>query len=263
MKCTFLGTGTSHGVPSIDCMLTGYSSCPQNVCLESAIDPRHRRTRTSLYIQLGNKSVLIDVSPDFREQCLRENITDIDAVLISHSHADHIFGIPDIRSYSRRKPLPFYASQETIRRIEEAFPYIFDPSTPIGGGIPKIVSTIVDGPFSLFNQTVVPIRVNHLQLGGCFGFRIGPLTYIPDIKSLSEEELAKCAGTTVLILNCLRKGPGHVSHLTLSESIELARMIEPRRCYFTHMSHDIHYIEDRNGLDPWMDFAWDGLRIDV
>ena len=263
MIITFLGTGTSHGVPPIDCMLNNYESCPQGVCRESLIDSRHQRTRCSLYVQLGEYSLVIDVGPDFRIQCLRECITSIDAVLITHSHADHIVGIPDIRSYTRKNPITFYGSQESIYKIKESFSYIFDPSTPIGGGIPRITTKVIDSKFQLFGYTIEPIVINHLKLEGCFGYRIGPVTYIPDMKSITPEELEKCTGTEVLILNCLRRAPEHVSHLTLPQSIALARKIAPRQCYFIHMSHDIHYINDRAELEPWMDFAWDGLKIEI
>ncbi len=263
MNLTFLGTGTSHGVPPIDCMLQHYASCPQGVCAQSTTDPKHRRTRSSILLRWGDVAVLIDIGPDFRQQCLRENVTSLDAVLITHSHADHIFGIPDIRSYTRYNPVPFFGSHESMTKIRSSFPYIFDGATPIGGGIPRITTTTVDAPFALFDQNVIPIRVDHLELDGCFGFRIGPVSYIPDMKSISPEECSKLSGTSLLILNCLRRGPQHPSHLTLSQSIDLARAIAPRQCYFIHMSHDIHYEIDRAGLDPWMDFAWDGLSLEV
>lgn len=263
MNITFLGTGTSHGVPSIDCMLRGYTTCPQGVCREAATDPRHRRTRSSILVEWNNRSVLIDAGPDLREQCLRENVSAIDAVLCTHAHADHISGIPDIRSYTREHLVPFYGSDETMDKIRSTFSYVFNPSTPVGGGLPRIASHSIDGPFTLFDTTVVPVRVEHLGLSGCFGYRIGPLAYLPDLKSITREECEKLSGVSCLILNCLRRGPGHTSHLTLPYSIEFARTIAPRQCYFIHMSHDIHYRNDRTVLDSWMDFSWDGLRISL
>ena len=263
MNITFLGTGTSHGVPSIDCMLRGYEHCPRGVCREAAADPRHRRTRSSILVEWNDQTVLIDAGPDLREQCLREKILKIDAVLCTHGHADHIGGIPDIRSYSRQRSLPFYGSAESIGKIRATYSYAFDPSTPAGGGLPRITTTVIDGPFPLFDRTVIPIPVRHLGLEGCLGFRIGPLAYIPDIKTITPTGLENISGVKLLILNCLRRGPDHVSHLTLQQSVELARNIAPARCYFIHMSHDIHYRLDRAALDPWMDFAWDGLRISL
>lgn len=263
MKITFLGTGTSHGVPPIDCMITQYAHCPQNVCREATGDPKHQRTRSSLLIEWEGASLLVDIGPDFRQQCLREKVTHINAVLITHAHADHIFGLPDIRSYTRNSSIPLYGSAQTISRIHTTFAYMFDPHTPVGGGIPDVVTHAVDEPFTLFNQTITPVRVNHLGLDGCFGYRIGPAVYIPDMKSITESELEKLKGCSVLILNCLRRGPHHPSHLTLEQSVAMARRIAPEHCYFIHMSHDIHYKLDRASLDPWMDFSWDGLRIEI
>lgn len=263
MKITFLGTGTSHGVPSIDCMMQGYSLCPQGVCRASATDPKHRRTRSSVLLESNDRTILIDAGPDLRQQCLREEVSAVDAVLCTHGHADHIGGIPDIRSYTRHQTIPFFGSAETIEKIRATFRYVFDPSTPVGGGLPRISTTVIDAPFALFGQTVIPVRVNHLELAGCFGFRIGPLGYIPDMKTISRNECEKLSGISLLVLNCLRRGPAHTSHLTLEQSVELARTIAPRQCYFIHMSHDIHYRLDRTALDPWMDFAWDGLQISL
>jgi phosphoribosyl 1,2-cyclic phosphate phosphodiesterase len=263
MMLTFLGTGTSHGVPPIDCMLQGFTSCPQGVCRASLSDPKHRRTRSSVLLEWDGKAVIIDIGPDFRAQCLREQVGRIDAVLITHGHADHIFGISDLRSYTRRHPVPLYGSPESIGRIRSGFPYVFDPATLPGGGIPRISTEVVRDPFTLFGRTVTPVRVEHLSLDGCYGFRIGPLAYIPDMKSIADGELSKLSGTSVLVLNCLRRAPHHGSHLTLDESVGLARKIAPRQCYFIHMSHDIHYQVDRRSLDPWMEFAWDGLKVGV
>jgi phosphoribosyl 1,2-cyclic phosphate phosphodiesterase len=263
MKITFLGTGTSHGVPQIDCILKNYEHCPQNVCRLGVEDPRHIRTRSSLLVSFNDKNILIDAGPDLRQQCLRENVTSIDAVLTTHCHADHIFGIPDIRSYSRDHVIPFYGSRESIQAIRASFPYIFDPDTPEGGGIPRITTSIVDSSFPLFGSTVTPVKINHLSLCGCYGYRIGPMAYIPDIKTISEQECEKLEGLSLLVLNCLRRSPEHVSHLTITESVALARRIAPERCFFVHMSHDIHYRNDRSYLDPRMDFAWDGLSIDL
>jgi phosphoribosyl 1,2-cyclic phosphate phosphodiesterase len=263
MKLTFLGTGTSHGVPPIDCMLQNFASCPQGVCRASVSDPRHRRTRSSVLVEWDNVSVLVDIGPDFREQALREKIRGIDAVLVTHGHADHIYGIPDIRSYTRNAAIPLYGSAETMNRIREAFSYIFDPATLPGGGIPRITTTAVNGPFSLLGRDVTPIRVDHLALDGCYGWRIGTIAIIPDVKSVLPGEIGKLAGIDLLVLNCLRRGPSHGSHLTLDESVALARKIGPRRCCFIHMSHDIHYQIDKASLDPWMEFAWDGLQVEV
>jgi phosphoribosyl 1,2-cyclic phosphate phosphodiesterase len=265
MKITFLGTGTSHGVPSIDCMLGTFGQCPKDVCRLSGSDPKHNRTRSSILVEYDGRHVLVDVSPDFRMQALREKIPKVDAVLITHGHADHICGIPDIRSYTARRPQPldFFCSRESIKAIRKLFPYIFDPNAFVGGGIPKINVTPVDRPFQLFGTPVVPLHVDHGNLEGCFGYRIGNVAYVPDMKSLRFSAPELLSGLDFLILNCLRDTREHSSHLIMEQSMRLAREIRPQRCCFIHMSHDIHYRIDGAKLDPWMEFSYDGLKIEV
>ncbi len=262
MKVTFLGTGTSHGVPSIDCMLANYERCRKGVCRAAATDPRHARTRCSLYLEYGGRGVIADVSPDFRQQALRERIPRIDAVLISHRHMDHIGGIPDIRSYTR-EPLPIYGSQETIDVLHAAFGYAFDPDTFVGGGIPRLESTVVGGPFDLFGVRVTPVHVEHGVLKGCYGYRLGDVAYVPDMKRIDDTEKTKLEGVACLVLNCLRDERPHATHMILDESMTLARELRPKQCYFVHMCHDIHYQRDAERLDPWMHFAYDGLTVEV
>lgn len=264
MKITFLGTGTSHGVPSIDCMLAGYS-CRKGVCRAALSDPRHQRTRSSVLVEYNGMHVLIDVSSDFRTQALRERIPKVDAVLITHCHSDHISGIPDIRSYSahRKEPIPFYGSHESITTIRESFSYIFNPEAFFGGGIPRISTHAVEGPFSLFGETVTALPVEHGGLTGAIGYRIGAMAYIPDLKSLRGRTLELLGGLDVLVLNCLRESTVHSSHLTLEQSIGLAREIRPERCRFIHMSHDIDYRTDSAMLDKWMEFSYDGMVEEI
>jgi phosphoribosyl 1,2-cyclic phosphate phosphodiesterase len=265
MKITFLGTGTSHGVPSIDCMLSGYSLCRKGVCRAALSDPRQQRTRSSILVEFRDKHVLFDVSSDFRTQALRERIPKVDAVLITHCHADHISGIPDIRSYTahRQDPLPLYGSDECMAAIRVSFPYIFDPNAFFGGGIPRISTNPVAGVFSLFGEEITCIPVEHGSLSGCYGFRVNGLAYIPDLKSLPERTRDLLGGLDVLVLNCLRESHTHSSHLTLEQSIGLARAIRPKKCFFIHMSHDIDYRTDTAKLDDWMSFSYDGLTIEV
>jgi phosphoribosyl 1,2-cyclic phosphate phosphodiesterase len=265
MKITFLGTGTSHGVPSIDCMLGTFGQCPKDVCRLSASDPKHYRTRSSILVEYNGCHVLVDVSPDFRVQALREKIPKLDAVLITHSHADHICGIPDIRSYTARRPQPldFFGSPESMATIRTSFPYIFDPNAFVGGGIPKISVHPLEGPFQLFGIPVTPLHVDHGALAGCYGYRMGNAAYIPDMKSLRFTAPQLLSGLDFLILNCLRETREHSSHLIMEQSIRLAREIGPKRCCFIHMSHDIHYQIDSAKLDPWMEFSYDGLKVEV
>lgn len=263
MEIIFLGTGTSHGVPSIDCMLSEYKNCPKGVCSSSVNDIKHRRTRSSILIESDEGSLLVDVSADFRYQMLRESVKKIDAVLLTHSHSDHIGGIPDIRSYTTGRAMTVYGSAETLDSVKKSFEYIFSPDTFEGGGIPKIDLKVIDRPFTLLGQKIIPVCVEHGNLKGVYGYRIGNLGYISDVKSISNTEIKKLEGVDTLILNCLRISPVHSTHLVLDESMELARKVAPRQCYFIHMCHDIHYIKDSEKLDSWMQFSYDGLRIKV
>jgi phosphoribosyl 1,2-cyclic phosphate phosphodiesterase len=265
MKITFLGTGTSHGVPSIDCMLSSGRFCRKDVCGLALTDAKHSRTRSSILVEFCDKRVLVDVSSDFRMQALRERIPAIDAVLITHCHADHIGGIPDIRSYTaqRPEPLAFFGSEESMNAVRRSFPYIFDPGAFLGGGIPKIATNAVSAPFTLFGKRVLPLRVDHGNLAGCFGYRIDAMAYIPDMKSLGPQVRDSLGNLDVLILNCLRETNEHSSHLVLEQSMRLAREIGPKRCFFIHMSHDIHYQADAAKIDGNMEFSYDGLKIEI
>jgi phosphoribosyl 1,2-cyclic phosphate phosphodiesterase len=265
MKITFLGTGTSHGVPTLDCMISGYARCPKGVCRLSEKDGRHRRTRSSIFVEWDGLNVLVDASLDFREQALREKIPRIDALLVTHGHADHIGGIPDLRSYTGRaeNPMPLYGSPETVEKIKQSYAYLFDPNAFVGGGITRIETHKVEVPFEVSGKAMVPLRVEHGTLAGCFGYRMGPLVYIPDMKSIDDRAVEKCAGARVLVLNCLRSEREHCSHLILPESMAVARRLRPEQCYFIHMCHDIHYEIDGKNLDPWMQFSYDGLSVEI
>lgn len=264
MKITFLGTGTSHGVPAIDCMFTDHANCPQGVCVAALHDPKHVRTRCSILIETQDKNLLIDTSQDFRTQMLTFRVKKIDAVLFTHNHADHIGGLADIRSYCRSgRPLPVYGSRETIETLVQRFSYIFNPPAIKGGGIPELRAHVLEDvlPFTLFNLTITPAKVEHGSAQECFGYRINNIGYVPDLKVMPDKTKEILYGLDVLILNALRRGPEHTTHLTLEKSISLAQELGAKTCYFTHMSHDIHYEKDQRSLPSHMHFAHDGLVL--
>ncbi|ERP39024.1 MBL fold metallo-hydrolase [Chitinivibrio alkaliphilus] len=262
---TFLGTGTSHGVPTVDCMMEGFVRCPKGVCQESAEDHRHRRLRSSLFVRYGETAVLIDATPDFREQMLTQNISRMDGVVITHKHVDHILGIPDLRSYSkaRSEGLPIYGSSETIQAIRESFAYIFDPHTVVGGGIPRLHEEVVTEPFSVGEILFEPIRVEHGACRQCYGYRFNDIAYLPDMKAFYPGEEEKIRGVRLLIIDCLRTERPHSTHLILPEAIAIAQKAEAKNTLFTHMCHGIHYKHDQRYLFPNMDFAFDGLSLEV
>lgn len=264
MRITFLGTGTSHGVPTIDCMINNYARCPQKVCLKAATDSRHRRTRTSILVETGERAILVDTSQDFRQQVLENQVRRIDSVLYTHGHADHIYGLPDIRSYCRQQEeaIDIHGSAETLRILRRAFHYIFDPPDYEGGGIPKVTPHLFESAADIGRTEVTPLHVEHGSLEGCQGYRLDDVAYIPDVKRIPVETLEKLKGLDLLILNCLRLRP-HGSHLCLEESLAYARQLAPSRCLFTHMTHDIDYEIEGNNLPAWVEFAYDGLVVEV
>ncbi len=175
MKVRFLGTGTSHGVPSIDCVITDYKYCRHKVCRDAKDDPKLRRMRSSILIESNGKNILVDVSADFRYQMLREKIRSIDSVLITHIHMDHIAGIPDIRSYTwqNEEPLAMYGSSETTAGIGSMYSYMFKTPFYVGKSIPSVqLKTIEPNEFTLFGEKVIPIHLDHGGLSGCFGYRV-------------------------------------------------------------------------------------------
>jgi phosphoribosyl 1,2-cyclic phosphate phosphodiesterase len=246
-------------------MMAGYEKCPKGVCRKSFSNPRHRRTRTSVLLKKGGRSLLADVSADFRQQALRCGIRRIDAAAISHGHIDHFGGLPDIRSYTdaAEEPISVYGSGETINTVRQAFPYMFEPRQGSGKGVPRLKMLEFAGVTEIAGFKVTPVHVEHGALKECLGLRFDNVGYLPDVKRISPggEELLK--GLDVLILNCLRDEREHPTHLTLSQSMELARRLAPKRCYFIHMTHDIDYEIDGERLDDCMEFSYDGLVVEA
>ncbi|EKB51269.1 MBL fold metallo-hydrolase [Cecembia lonarensis] len=253
MKITFLGTGTSQGVPVIGC------DCP--VC--SSLDFRDKRTRSALHMEVDGKSIVIDTGPDFRSQMLREKINQLDAVLFTHEHKDHTAGLDDIRpfNFSQKKDMPIFGSQKVLSQIKREFAYIFEEiKYP---GVPSVIpNEISNKPFIVENIPVLPIQVMHYRLP-VFGFRIKDFTYITDAKYIDKKEIEKIKGSKTLVLNALQK-THHISHLTLDEAIEMVNIIQPENAYFTHISHKLgthHEIEAQ--LPPHIRLAFDGLKIEI
>lgn len=251
MKITFLGTGTSQGVPVI--------ACKCNVC--QSTDFRDKRLRSSIHIQKENLSFTIDCGPDFRQQMLREEIDVLDAIVFTHEHKDHTAGLDDVRAYNflNDMEMPLYATKRVEANLRNAFDYIFSNSKY--PGVPRInFNTISNHPFFLKGQKIIPIEVLHHRLP-VLGFRIDDFTYITDANYIPEKEKEKIKGSKVLVLNALRKEK-HISHFTLEEAITLAEELEPEQTYFTHISHLLGKHQDvEKELPPNMNLGFDELKI--
>jgi phosphoribosyl 1,2-cyclic phosphate phosphodiesterase len=251
MIVTFLGTGTSTGVPVVGCRCL--------VCLST--DPRNQRLRQSVKIEAGGKFFLIDTTPDLRQQLLRDPIPHLDFVLFTHSHADHLMGLDDIRPFNfrQRKPIQAYANPLTAKAIRRSFSYIWNDSQ-IGGGKPQLDLREVDGEFSHDGISVVPIPVTHGNWT-IFGYRIGPFAYITDTNGIPEESVQLLRGVDVLAIDGLRPSPPHPTHFTIGEAIEAARTIGARRTYLIHLTHDIDHGSFEATLPDDVRLAYDGLSL--
>lgn len=253
MKITFLGTGTSQGIPVITCRC--------KVC--TSADPHDKRLRVSVWIQTKSKSIVIDSGPDFRYQMLRAGVQDLDAILYTHEHKDHVAGLDDIRpfNYLLHKKIEIYASERVQESLKREFQYIF--SAVQYHGLPQLnLNTVGTASFTIGDLQVQPIEVMHYKLP-ILGYRFGDFTYITDAKTLSAESIELIKGTKILVLNALQR-ESHISHLTLAEAIELAQKINAEHTYFTHISHNMGLHADlQQELPPNISFAYDGLSIDL
>ncbi|MFD2515016.1 MBL fold metallo-hydrolase [Pontibacter locisalis] len=253
MKITFLGTGTSQGVPVIGC------SC--EVC--RSVDYRDKRLRVSVHLQVRDKSIIIDSGPDFRQQVLRERIKKLDALVFTHEHKDHTAGLDDIRAYnfSQHKDIPLYGEERVLEQLKREFAYIFaDFKYP---GIPQVqLHPIDEEPFEVEGIPFTPIRVKHFKLP-VLGYRVGDFTYITDANYISAKEIEKVRGSKVIVLNALRKDQ-HISHFSLREAVALLEDLQPEQAYLTHISHLLgSHREVEQELPDFIRLAYDGLQIEV
>lgn len=248
----FLGTGTSHGVPMIGC------DCA--VCTSS--DPRDRRSRPSVYLTLAdNTRVLIDTSPDLREQALRHGLRRVDAVLYTHGHADHVLGLDDMRRFNAMQGTrtPCYGDEQTMGEIRQTFAYVFDRATAAGGGLPEIDLHPVDGPFSIATARIVPVPLWH-GTRRVFGYRVGTLAYLTDVSAIPDESWPLLAGVEVLVIDALRRRP-HPTHFSVAEALEAVARIGPSEAWFTHICHDLAHEATSASLPPRVHLAYDGLSV--
>ncbi len=252
MKLSFLGTGTSTGVPSIGC------EC--ETC--TSVDERDKRLRVSVLVEHGGQTVLVDTSSDFRQQALRQGLKRLDAVLITHCHADHIFGLDDIRPLNfRHGALGVYANERAWRDIRRIFQYVFEPSH-FGGGLPQVLAhTVEPGAEFCFGPDlrVTPVEVIHGRLP-VVAYRFNDFAYLTDLSEIPTASAELLRDLDVLVLDCLRIRP-HPTHLWLERALQYVEELRPRRTYFTHIAHDIKHARDSALLPEGVEFAYDGLEI--
>jgi phosphoribosyl 1,2-cyclic phosphate phosphodiesterase len=253
MRITFLGTGTSQGVPIIGC------NCA--VCLSA--DEKDKRLRSSILVELNNKVLVIDTGPDFRQQMLRAQVKKLDAVLYTHEHKDHLGGIDDIRAfnYILKKKMQVYATPQVEKAIKREIPYSFDEHKY--PGVPELeITNFDDAPFEVEGVKVIPIKVYHHKLP-VYGFRINDFTYITDANFIAADEIEKIKGSKVLVLNALRREK-HISHFTLTEAAAMSIKTEVPLTYFTHISHQLGKHADlERELPPHIRPAYDGLILNL
>jgi phosphoribosyl 1,2-cyclic phosphate phosphodiesterase len=253
VKLTFLGTGTSQGVPVVACQ------CP--VCLSG--NPKDKRLRASVMIETENQCLVIDAGPDFRQQMLAHQVHQLNGILITHEHVDHIFGLDDIRAFNwiQKQPTDIYAEERVQIAIRRIFDYVF--ASFRYPGIPQMHLHLIENKsFQIGDLEIMPIRGYHYKLP-VFGFRIGKIAYVTDVNRLEDAEIDKLRGLEVLVVNALRKEE-HISHYNLSQALELIDDVKPRKAYLTHLSHQMGFYNDvQKELPENVFLSYDGLEIEV
>lgn len=253
MKITILGSGTSQGVPVI--------ACPCEVCQSD--DQHDKRLRSSVLIQTGQTNLLIDAGPDFRQQMLREKVTKLDAILITHCHKDHIAGLDDVRSFNYLfgKPMDIYATERDQLAIRQEFSYAFHENPY--PGVPEFrLITLPESEFAFRDLSIIPLEVRHMHMK-VFGFRIGGFTYITDANQIPSNTMELIKGSKVIVLNALRKRQ-HISHFNLTEAIDIITTLKPQKAYLTHISHLMgKHSEVQAELPENIFLAYDGLTLSV
>tara|TARA_B100000131_G_scaffold316878_1_gene357770 strand:- start:665 stop:1429 length:765 start_codon:yes stop_codon:yes gene_type:complete len=252
MKVTFLGTGTSQGVPVIACDCT--------VC--SSKDEKDKRLRCSILIELDKYSIVIDAGPDFRQQMLRASVDKVDAILFTHSHKDHVAGLDDVRAYNYKwkSDMNVYCTDYVSEALNREFPYIFsDVRYP---GVPRVnINIIKNKEFKINNISILPIQALHYKMQ-VFGYRIRDFVYLTDVSSISKQEKKKMLNADIIVLDALRK-ESHISHFSLDEAVELLNELKPRKAYLTHISHYMGLHEDINQeLPDFIRLSYDGLILE-
>jgi phosphoribosyl 1,2-cyclic phosphate phosphodiesterase len=264
LKITLLGTGTSHGVPMIGC------DC--RVCRSA--DPRDRRTRPSILIEilesttsseiaLAVRNVLVDTSTDLRAQALTHDVRRVDAILFTHSHADHVMGLDEVRRYNvlQQRPIPCFGDARTIADLRRTFAYVFETDGAASGGIPQLLLFTVAGPFCLGGIEFSPIPLMHGRRT-ILGYRIGTFAYLTDCSRIPDESWPLLEGVRTLVLDALRERP-HPTHFSVAEALEVVERLAPRRAYFTHICHDLSHAETCARLPAGVELAYDGLVLNV
>jgi phosphoribosyl 1,2-cyclic phosphate phosphodiesterase len=282
LKVTLLGTGTSHGVPMIGC------DC--DVC--RSLDLRDRRTRPSILIQIeappagpqappslagqderrsaarsavarAVRHILVDTSPDLRAQALANRVTRVDAILFTHSHADHVLGLDEVRRYNilQREPISCFGDARTLADLRQTFGYIFKAPDAGGGAIPQIILSQIAGPFSLGGTEIVPVPIMHGPRS-ILGFRVGSFAYLTDCSRIPEESWPLVDGVRTLVIDALRERP-HPTHFSVSEALEVVARLSPERAYFTHVCHDLPHAATCARLPRGVELAYDGLVLEI